>query len=81
MLVKVAIVLFLLVIVYTLFSSFFFLAKDKGQSDRVVRRLSWRIGLSLLLVLSLFGAYKLGWIEPGGVSPVQYGTDNNRGGN
>ena len=81
MLVKVAIILFLLVIVYTLFSSFFFLAKDTGQSDRVVRRLSWRIGLSLLLVLSLFAAYKLGWIVPGGVSPVQYDTGNDSGRN
>ncbi len=72
MLIKIAIVVFLLVIIYTLFSSFIFLARDNGQSDRVVRRLSWRIGLSLVLVLSLFAAYKLGWIEPGGVSPVQY---------
>lgn len=75
MLVKIAVVLFLLVIIYTLFSSFYYLAKDKGQGDRVVRRLSWRIGLSLLLVLSLFGAYKMGWIEPGGTNPVQYPVD------
>lgn len=74
MFVKIVIVLFLLVIIYTLFSSFYYLAKDKGEGDRVVRRLSWRIGLSLLLVLSLYGAYKMGWVEPGGRPPVQYGT-------
>jgi len=72
MLIKVVIVLFLLVIIYTLASSFLFLAKDSGTGDRVVRRLSWRIGLSLLLVLSLLGAYKMGWIEPGSKPPVRY---------
>ena len=72
MLIKIAIVVFLLVIVYTLGSSFFFMVKDKGEGDRTVRRLSWRIGLSLLLVLSLFVAFKMGWIEPGNQPPVRY---------
>ena len=72
MLAKIIIVLFLLAILYTLGSSFYFLVTDKGQSDRTVRRLSWRIGLSLLLLALLWGGFKLGWIEPQGVDPVQY---------
>ncbi len=72
MLIKIVIVLFLLMIIFTLATSFYYLAKDKGQGDRVVRRLSWRIGLSLVLILSLFGAYKMGWIEPGSKPPVRY---------
>ena len=64
MLIKAFIVLFLLVILYSLASSFFFLVRDKGQSDRTVRRLTWRIGLSLVLFVLLWGAYSLGWIEP-----------------
>jgi len=64
MLLKFVIILFLLIILYSLASSFFFLVKDKGQSDRTVRRLTWRVGLSLLLFLLLWVAYTLGWIEP-----------------
>jgi hypothetical protein len=61
---KILIVLFLLVIVYSLASSFWFLVKDKGEGDRTVKRLTWRIGLSLLLFLPLWAAYQMGWIEP-----------------
>lgn len=64
MLIKIIIVLFLLIILYSLASSFFFLVRDKGEGDRTVRRLTWRIGLSLLLFLLLWGAHSLGWIEP-----------------
>lgn len=64
MLIKLIIVLFLLTILYSLASSFFFLVKDKGQGDRTMQRLTWRIGLSLVLFLLLWGAYTLGWIKP-----------------
>lgn len=72
MLTKIIILLFMGAIVYALGSSFYFLVTDKGQSDRTVKRLSWRIGLSLLLVLLLWGGFKLGLIEPRGVNPVNY---------
>lgn len=61
---KFLVILFLLVIVYSLASSFWFLVRDKGEGDRTVRRLTWRIGLSLLLFLFLWFAYQMGWIEP-----------------
>ncbi|HKJ15920.1 MAG TPA: twin transmembrane helix small protein [Xanthomonadales bacterium] len=61
---KIVIVLFLLFIIYSLASSFWFLIKDKGQSDRTVKRLTWRIGLSLALFVFLWIAFQLGWIEP-----------------
>lgn len=64
MLTKILIIVFLLAIIYTLGSSFYFLIRDQGQGDRVVRRLSWRIGLSLLLFIGLWVAFQLGWIEP-----------------
>jgi Protein of unknown function (DUF2909) len=73
MLIKIVIILFLLLILYSLASSFFFLVRDKGQSDRTVRRLTWRVGLSLLLFVLLWGAYTLGWIEPNS-GPVKVQT-------
>lgn len=61
---KFLIIAFLLIILYSLASSFWFLVKDKGDGDRTVRRLTWRIGLSLGLFVLLWIAYQLGWIEP-----------------
>ena len=77
MLIKLIIILFLLTILYSLASSFFFLVRDKGQGDRTVKRLTWRIGLSLVLFLMLWGAHYLGWIKPssGPVKPPQ-ATEN-----
>lgn len=69
---KVIIIGFLIAILYSLGSSFYFLVHDKGEGDRTVRRLSWRVGMSLLLVLLLFAGFKLGIIEPRGVNPVNY---------
>ncbi|MFU8877237.1 MAG: twin transmembrane helix small protein [Wenzhouxiangellaceae bacterium] len=74
MLTKIIIIAFFIAILYSLASSFYFLVHDKGEGERTVRRLSWRVGLSLLLVALLFGGFKLGLIEPQGVNPVQYST-------
>ena len=64
MLMKIFIIVFMLTILYTLASSLMFLIKDKGEGDRTVRRLSWRIGLSIVLFGLLWVFYQLGWIEP-----------------
>jgi len=71
MLVKVFTIIFMLAILYTLGSSFFFMVKDKGEGDRMVKRLTWRIGLSIFLLLVLYAMYLLGWIEPSS-GPVNY---------
>lgn len=69
MLVKTIIVLFLIVIIYSLGSALYFLTHERSESDsdRVVKALTWRIGLSLLLFILLFIAYSLGWINPHGI--------------
>ena len=72
MLAKLVIVAFLLVIIYTLGSSFFFMVRDKGEGDRTLKRLTWRIGLSLFLLLLLYVMFQLGWIESSG-GPINYG--------
>ena len=61
---KVIIVAFLAVIVYNLGAGLYYLMTDKGQSDRMVKSLTRRIGLSvLLIVLVIFGIW-LGIIKP-----------------
>ncbi|MFN9389312.1 MAG: twin transmembrane helix small protein [Betaproteobacteria bacterium] len=61
---KIVIILFLLIILASLGSALFFLMRDKGGTDRTVRALTWRVGLSLALFLLLLASYKLGWIAP-----------------
>jgi len=80
MLSKLLIISFLLLILYTLFSSFYFLVKDKGHGKRTINRLSWRVGLSLFLFLMLVVAFKQGWIEPHGYQPAYYSSQPNKTG-
>jgi uncharacterized BrkB/YihY/UPF0761 family membrane protein len=54
----------LLLIVGALFSALVFLYKDKGEGERTIRALTWRIGLSLGLFLLLMAGYYLGLISP-----------------
>jgi apolipoprotein N-acyltransferase len=69
---RIAIVVFLLFIVYLLGSAFYYLIRDKGEGKRTVRRLTWRIGLAMLLFLILYGAFLMGWLRPGGPNPINY---------
>lgn len=59
---KILIVLTLLIIVGSLFSALFFLFKDKSGSDRTVKALTFRIGLSITLFILLLVSYRLGFI-------------------
>lgn len=70
MVVKILIVLFFLVIIYSLFSAFYYMVKGgKDDDGKMVRRLSWRIGLSLVFFLLLVVAMKTGIIQPHPISP------------
>ncbi|MDH5648524.1 MAG: twin transmembrane helix small protein [Gammaproteobacteria bacterium] len=64
MMVKIVIIVMLLLIVGSLFSALLFMFKDKSQSDRMVKALSFRIGLSILLFLMLMAGYYFGIIPP-----------------
>lgn len=56
--------LLLLCIVFSLFRGMYFLVKDGGQSKRTVNSLTYRVGLSaMLLILLVVGTWQ-GWIEP-----------------
>lgn len=62
--IKVIIVLFFISIFFSLGSALYFLVRDKGDSTRIVKALTWRIGLSFVLFLLLMLAYMMGWIKP-----------------
>ena len=39
----------------------------KPKSDRMMRALALRVGISVLLFLCLLGSYLMGWIKPTGI--------------
>ncbi|MDD9856260.1 MAG: twin transmembrane helix small protein [Gammaproteobacteria bacterium] len=61
---KLIIVILLLFVVGSLFSALYFLVKDPSTSKRVVRSLSWRIALSLFILLLLVAGIQFGLIVP-----------------
>ncbi len=64
MLVKLLAALMLLAILISLGTGFFYLMKDKGQSDRTVKALTVRIALSLTLFVLFLIAAATGVITP-----------------
>ncbi len=68
---RYVILLFIVFILGSLFSALYFMVKDKGQSTRTVRALTWRIGLSITLFLILMIGYHFGFIEPQGMMNKQ----------
>lgn len=62
MLFKIIIVVVLFVIIGSLFSALYFLAKDKSGAERTVKALTLRIGLSITLFLVLLVGYYFGLI-------------------
>ena len=64
MLAKAVILIFLFIIIATLGASFYSLIVDKSESKRTVNRLTWRIGLSIFLMLLMYGMYLMGWLVP-----------------
>lgn len=64
---KIILLLFVVLILASLGSALYYLLKDQGKSDRVVKALTVRIGLSMALFLSLMAAYYFGWIPETGL--------------
>ena len=67
MLSKVLIVIFLAAIIYNLGAGLYFMMTDKGQSDRTVRALTRRIGLSVILIILVIIGIWTGIIRPHGI--------------
>jgi hypothetical protein len=62
--VKILLVSLLGLVVVSLFSSLFFVYKDKGNSKRAVNALTVRIALSILIILIVIASYLLGALPP-----------------
>jgi hypothetical protein len=65
---KYVIVIFFVFIIYSLGSALFYMMKDGDGSKRMVKALTMRVGLSVVLFLMLIFAFWMGWIEPTGVA-------------
>lgn len=64
---KILIIVCLLGIVLSLASGLFYLVNDKGESKKMVKALSIRVGLSVLLFVLLLIAWSQGLIQPHGI--------------
>jgi len=61
--VKIFVILVMLLIAASLLSAGFFLVRDRGQSRRTVKALTWRIALSVGLFLLLMLGHYFGVIQ------------------
>ena len=64
---KIIIVIFLVLILYNLGAGLYYMIRDKGQTNRTVNALTWRVGLSVALVIFLILGIWTGLISPHGV--------------
>ena len=66
--IKILVVIVLAAIVISLGSALFHLSSGKGDSKKMARALTIRVGLSLVLFILLMLAWAGGWITPHGLS-------------
>ncbi len=69
MLLKILAAVFLLAIISSLGMGLVYMMKDKSQSDRTAKALTFRIGLSVTLFILFLIAAATGLITPHGVLP------------
>jgi len=64
---RIIALLFIVFILSSLASALYYLIKDKGQSDRAVKMLTVRVGLSLTLFILLMAGYYFGIVPQTGL--------------
>ena len=67
--VKIIILVLLGLILLSLGASMFSMVKNRSNSDRTVKFLSFRIALSILLFVFIAFSFYMGWIQPHGIVP------------
>ena len=66
---KILVVLLLLLAIGSLASGLVFLLRDKGQTDRTVKALTWRVGISITAFLLIMIGWYFGFIPVHGIQP------------
>ncbi len=66
---KLLVVVFLALIAWNLFAAMFHMVSKPESDGRMVRALSWRIGLSIALLAILGAGHYLGWWAFHGLQP------------
>jgi succinate dehydrogenase/fumarate reductase cytochrome b subunit len=64
---KLFIIGVMVVILWNLGAGLYYMMVDKGKTDRTVKSLSWRIGLSVVLILLVIAGIYTGVIKPHGI--------------
>ena len=64
---KIIVIAGLIAVIASLFSALYFLYRDRGRGERMVKALALRVALSVTLVIFLVVSYKMGWIAPTGI--------------
>lgn len=64
---KLLIIAFLILILWNLGAGLYYMMVDKGRTDRTVKSLTWRIGLSVALILLVVAGILSGVIKPHGI--------------
>lgn len=63
---KIVVMLLLMGVLASLFSSLYFIGKDRGGSDRAVQALTVRIALSIGVFAVLVASHYFGWLDASG---------------
>ena len=69
--IKILIIIVLVAIIGSLGSALFHMSRNKGDSKKMARALTVRVGLSVILFILLMLAYYNGLIEPNKMGPHQ----------
>ena len=68
MIFKIVVITLLLVVVFSLGSALIHFVKNGGDSEKMLKALTWRIGLSVFIFLLLLIGQAVGLIQPHGLS-------------
>ena len=67
MIFKIIVLILLAIVLITLGSALYHLVSNKGDSDKLLKSLTWRIGLSVFIFILLFIGQAIGLITPHGL--------------
>jgi len=64
---KIVVLSLLLIVIFSLGSALFHFVRNGGDSDKMLKALTWRIGLSVFIFLLLLIGQAVGLIQPHGL--------------